>query len=278
MPDIEFPTNQKAVQNVFQRDPSTSICISKFPMIRDPYEHQTVFVAASRQGEFAGEGLFAKRMIKKGDLVALFNGLRQRDPIYSKNTLAFSDYRIALDRSISLDISEKFKNLATYRATLGHKTCHSFKSNSVFTQINHPRFGRIMAIVANDDIPCHGEILVSYNYRICQAPEWYVELWFKHLREDNNLTEEEVYQAAKKESRLSQLPLRVPPPPRTSSRFLPCGKCKEHIGLAEDSFTCDICDVWHHLKCKISDWDVKDDEPCIDVNKSFICDNCSRFR
>ena len=279
MLDVEFPTNQIEVQNTFYREPSTSVCISKSPMIRDPYEHQTVYVAKSKQGENAGEGIFAKRMIPKGSLVALFNGTRQRETLNtlnSKNLTLFSDYAITLDRCVSLDIPDKYKTLSAYRATLGHKSCHSFTSNSTFTEIFHPRFERIMAIVAKEDIPRHEEILVSYNYRMCHAPEWYTDLWFKHLREDQNLTEEEVYQAARRESRLSQLTLSVPPPPRKSSRFFPCRRCNEHIGLEESCFACDICELWHHLRC--TRIDLEDFKLYSDRKETITCDRCSTFR
>jgi hypothetical protein len=276
IPEIEFPTNQIEVQNTFCRDPSTSVCISKSPMIRDPYEHQTVYVAKSKQCEYAGEGIFAKRLIRKGSLVAIFNGLRQRDPMYTKNIPAFSDYRIALDRIISLDITDKFTSLSIYRATLGHKTCHSFSANSTFMEINHPRFGRVMSVVAKEDIACDEEVLVSYNYRISQAPNWYIDLWFQHLREDKNLTEEEVYQAAKKECRFNHSPIAVSPPPRSSSRFIPCGKCKAHVGLEDASFTCDICEKWHHLRC--TQIDAKDFKTYLETKEPITCDRCSRFR
>ena len=276
IPEVEFPTNKTEVQNTFCRDPSTSICISKSPMIRDPYEHQTVYIAISKQGEHAGEGIFAKRLIHKGSLVAIFNGLRQRDPIYSKKTWAFSDYRITLDRTVSLDIPDKLISLSIYRATLGHKTCHSFLSNSRFAEINHPRFGKVMSIVAKEDIPCNEEVLVSYGYRISEAPDWYVDLWFQHLRQDKNLTEAEVYQAAKKESRFSQAPIAVPPPPRSSSRFIPCGKCKEHVGLEDVSFSCDICEIWHHLRC--TQIEIKDFKSYLEMKEALTCDMCSKYR
>ena len=277
IPEIEFPTNRMEVQNTFTRDPSTTVCISKYPSIRDPYEHQTIYVAKSHQGKDAGEGVFAKRFIPKGSLVALFNGFRQRDTtIHSKTMPAFSDYRIALDRCVSLDIPEKYKNLSAYRATLGHKACHSFQNNSVFHEINHPRFGNIMSVVAKEDIKCHEEVLVHYNYSICQAPEWYVCLWFEHLRETENLTEEEIYQSARKESRLSQLPLNVPPPKRTSPRFLPCGRCKGHVGLEDSSFTCDICEAWYHLTC--SQNDINDLKLYLENKEPITCDECSIFR
>ena len=276
IPEIEFPTNQIETQSSYCREPSTAVCISKSPMTRDPYEHQTVYVAKSKQGEYAGEGLFAKRLIPSGSLVALFNGVRQRDPIYSKNMPEFSDYRIALDRVVSLDIPEKSKNLINYRATVGHKTCHSFKPNSTFSEINHPRFGKIMSVVATKDIPSHEEILVTYGYRIWQSPAWYTGLWFEYLREDLNLTEEQVFHAARKESRFSQAPVSVPPPHKSSSRFLPCGECKEHIGFGVGSFNCDICKTWYHLSC--TQIEPNNSDACLERKESITCDGCSAFR
>ena len=275
IPEVEFPTNKIETQNIFCREPSTAVCISRTPLVRDPYEHQTVYVAESKQSKFAGEGLFAKRLIEAGSLIALFNGVRQRDPIYSKNMPEFSDYRIALDRIVSLDIPEKCKSLQNYRATLGHKTCHSFKPNSSFAEINHPRFGRIMSIVASRNILCNEEILVSYGYRIWQSPAWYANLWFEYLREDLNLTEEEVFHAARKESRFSQAPVPIPPPLKSSSRFLPCGKCKEHIGFGDGSFNCHICNVWYHLSC--SQMEPKNINSHLDRDNPIVCDNCSAF-
>ena len=275
IPEVEFPTNQREVQNSFSRDTSTAVCISKSPLIRDPYEHQTVYVAKSKQGEFAGEGIFAKRFIQAGSLVALFNGVRQRDPIYSKNMPEFSDYRIGLDRIVSLDIPEKCKSLNNYRATLGHKTCHSFKPNSFFEQINHPRFGRIMSIVASKDIQIHEEVLVSYGYRIWQSPGWYSNLWFEYLREDLNLTEEEVFHAARKESRFSQAPVPIPPPPKSSPRFLPCGGCKQHIGYGDGCFHCHVCKAWYHFSCK--EIETPNINAHLENNESIVCDSCSAF-
>ena len=54
--------------------------------------------------------------------------------------------------------------------------------------------------------------------RICQAPGWYVDLWFKHLREDEGLSEEALYVMARKESRLG-VPVAVTPPDRESDRY-----------------------------------------------------------
>ena len=53
--------------------------MSRTPTTRDPYEQQTVYVGQSRIHPEAGEGLFAKRPLSTGALVALFNGVRQRE-------------------------------------------------------------------------------------------------------------------------------------------------------------------------------------------------------
>ena len=63
----------------YSYDPSTSIAMSRTPTTRDPYEQQTVYVGQSRIHPEAGEGLFAKRPLSTGALVALFNGVRQRE-------------------------------------------------------------------------------------------------------------------------------------------------------------------------------------------------------
>ena len=53
--------------------------MSLTPTSRDPYEQQTVYVGQSKIHPEAGEGLFAKRPLSTGALVALFNGVRQRE-------------------------------------------------------------------------------------------------------------------------------------------------------------------------------------------------------
>ena len=43
------------------------------PLLEDPYEQETVYVAQSKIGEAAGEGLYARKHIRKGQLVCLKN-------------------------------------------------------------------------------------------------------------------------------------------------------------------------------------------------------------
>ena len=59
-------------------------------------------------------------------------------------------------------------------------------------QLWHPRFGLIMSVRAITDIERGEEILVSYNYNIGQAPDWYRHAWFSHLRDNKEWSEEKI--------------------------------------------------------------------------------------
>ena len=63
----------------YNYDPSTYISMSQNPLLRDPYEQQTSYIDQSRIHPEAGEGLFSKRPLATGELVAIFNGTRQRE-------------------------------------------------------------------------------------------------------------------------------------------------------------------------------------------------------
>jgi len=240
----------------YKYDPSMSVLISNSPLRRDPYEHQTVYVKTSTV-PFAGEGLFAKRFLPAGTLVALFNGIRQRESGFVKKPIEFSDYRIGLGTGeICLDIPEPYTSLKKYCATLGHKACHSFTPNSAFKEFFHPRFGRIMSIVAESDIDLDKEILVSYNYRIHQAPSWYQDLYFRHLRDEKHLSEEAIYLMARRIARDHGVSVPIPCPDRESPRFLKCGGCNDHVGFDTLALACDKCVKWFHVKCT----DLKQDD------------------
>ncbi|XP_023332051.1 uncharacterized protein LOC111704142 isoform X2 [Eurytemora carolleeae] len=156
-------------------------CPAKNLHLRDIIDIINVYVDQSNI-PYAGEGLFAKKFIKKGELVVLFNGARKRKISREHQFEEFSDYCIRVDSVLSLDIPECFVPVNNYSATLAHKACHSFSPNAGFYILEHPRFGKIMSIKALEDLRRGDEILVSYNYRMEGAPEWYSELWYNHLR------------------------------------------------------------------------------------------------
>ena len=78
--------------------PSGAFCISKTPMLRDPYEKRYVYVQDSAV-PFAGEGLYAKTGIKAGKVCALFNGVRQHH-LWGGGDLPWSDYRISCEKGL----------------------------------------------------------------------------------------------------------------------------------------------------------------------------------
>ena len=80
------------------------VILSRTPLLRDPYEEETVFVAPSNI-PFAGEGLFARRKIRINELVCLFNGIRcdkpERAKIIHPESDEWSDYRLTLGMVIT---------------------------------------------------------------------------------------------------------------------------------------------------------------------------------
>ncbi len=112
----------------------------------------------------------------------------------------------------------------------------------------------VMSVVALRPVARGQEVLVNYNYALhlarsslkmnkldefvgntppFQAPDWYRDLYFHHLRYVEGRSEEFVYGVAKRRSReAGGAHVRVPPPERTDrERFLPCGVCGEHVAF-----------------------------------------------
>ena len=64
-----------------------------------------------------------------------------------------------------IDIPPEANTVATYSATLGHKSNHNFNNNAEFKRFNlHPVLGLIMSVVAIKDIPKGAEVFSNYNY------------------------------------------------------------------------------------------------------------------
>lgn len=241
---------------------------------------QNVYVAKSKI-EFAGEGLYAKRFLPAGTLVALFNGIRQRETGYVKKMAEFSDYRIGMGAGeVCLDIPQGYVNVDKYCATTGHKACHSFRPNSGFREFAHPRFGRIMSIFAEKDIQRNEEVLVSYNYRIHQAPEWYQQLYFQHLREVEQVGEEAIYLISRRIMRQHGVMIPIPPPSKTSSRFLGCGECCHHVGYDAVSVSCSRCEKWFHVACTpLTVEDIYDEDKSgnkVAKTPDWSCNSCAK--
>ena len=69
--------------------------------------------------------------------------------------------------------------------------CHfllycSFQPNGKFRLFEHPRFGKVPAIVTTCEVEKDSEILVSYDYALEEAPPWYQELFAKRIMDQYN--------------------------------------------------------------------------------------------
>ena len=69
---------------------STEVSVGAGPLVPDPYEERTVEVRTSGVGG-GGEGLYVKRNIVKGELIAMYNGVRTRMYMCSFGPYDFSD-------------------------------------------------------------------------------------------------------------------------------------------------------------------------------------------
>ena len=119
--------------SLIRRDFATNSIIGKYPLHPDLWESDLVEVKNSFCGPSAGQGLFLKRDVQKGQIVALFNGLRylsSRNNCQDDTPDQNYDYRIRLNGDYDIDIPPQYTSLDNYCATLGHKANHSFSPNA----------------------------------------------------------------------------------------------------------------------------------------------------
>ena len=60
-----------------------------------------------------------------------------------------------------------------YNGTLGHKVNHDFIPNSIFINVETPRFGVIVGIKTVEPVMMDQEYFTNYRYSMETAPEWY---------------------------------------------------------------------------------------------------------
>lgn len=105
-----------------------------------------ILISFSSLSEVTGDGLFAKRFIPRGSVVAYYAGEHLYD--YDEALLPNMTIDEREDRHKNLlsynddyDLDCHDSNIVTYRATLGHKTNHAFapKASCKFCFVKHPR-------------------------------------------------------------------------------------------------------------------------------------------
>lgn len=143
--------------------------LSSLPLLGDPYEERTVEVSVSPTLTIqvgvstvggGGEGLFARRRLEVGDLVAIYNGVKvPLTPGAGKEDWEECGYSIGYyDTSTSdhgwgdMDIPVQFRCTTAYRATLCHKLNHSFQNNCTFSDISHPVYGYLPCAVTTKPV------------------------------------------------------------------------------------------------------------------------------
>ena len=159
---------------LYEYDPSTEDSISSHPLLSDPYESERVRVGPSTV-EDGGEGLFARRKMMKGEVVAFYNGILVSHEEVDAREWALNANTISLDDDWVIDVPPDASDLESYRASLGHKAnCQITQdlNNSKYDLFTHPRFGVIKCIRLVRDVEEGEEIFVDYDYTT-ECPEWY---------------------------------------------------------------------------------------------------------
>ena len=166
----------------------TRLRIGDQPKVMDELDKKNTYIGEGKKED----GVFAKKDIKKGDVIMYYSGLLwniTEQALYTrdryKNQTMVEYWKIHrnlmnFQGPLVIHIPEEYWNISNYRATLGHKINHSFiygKSNFGFAY--HPRFGQMRCVYATSDIAKGEEILTNYGYRIGGhwVPDWYKSLY-----------------------------------------------------------------------------------------------------
>lgn len=177
---IKVPIFTPPSGEFYKREVSTSCWVTENTLLEDPYEASTVYIACSNTPG-AEEGLFAARDLATNTIAAFYNGLRREKPDDSASTWQLQDnaYKIfdPVNKKGVIDILPKYQSLSSYRASLAHKTNHSFLPNCEFGEVNHPRWGLVPCVVTRQDVKRGEELLVWYGYDLDYCPDWYKDAW-----------------------------------------------------------------------------------------------------
>ena len=161
------------------------------PKVMDPFTKKNIYIGDGTKDD----GVFARRDIKKGELVMYYSGLlwnETEQALYTRNTYHNQTWEewwdvmrnlMSFDGSVKIHIPEPYWNISNFRSTLGHKVNHSFKNaKTIYGNAFHPRFGNIRSIYAEKDITRGEEIFVNYGYRPGgNVPGWVSELYAKEM-------------------------------------------------------------------------------------------------
>jgi histone-lysine N-methyltransferase SETD7 len=148
------------------------------PHLPDPYERLVGRVAQSVV-EGAGEGLYARRHIPAGTLVAYYNGIRmtkeQHSPYPETGYSIFLEWKergsksgdhMDLPPEVRVPLPPLHSQLHSsdhYTATLAHKLNHSFISNCEWSNAEHPCYGFVPSVTTFQPVAEGEELTVNYG-------------------------------------------------------------------------------------------------------------------
>ena len=95
-------------------------------MLEDPYQADRVEVRPSKVAPAAGDGLFARRDIEKGEIFAFYNGIRVTSAAVEARGWSENVNTMVLTDDVVLDVPQPWASASVYRATLGHKVRLSY--------------------------------------------------------------------------------------------------------------------------------------------------------
>jgi histone-lysine N-methyltransferase SETD7 len=191
-------------------DESTATCISRHPLLPDPFEQRCVYVKASSTPE-SGEGLFALRDLPSNTVVTWYSGTRDKGYKAERRKWSENSNTISLidddpnAPDVDIDVAEEWSHTARYCASLAHKCNHSFDplhQNAKYDMALHPRFGLIKSIRTLRPVSKDEELFVDYGYSLkidpktgdvkgSSGPEWYRKAYAQH-QETRNRTQQGV--------------------------------------------------------------------------------------
>ena len=137
---IKIPEFKCQTGPEYIRELATFSTVTSQPLLLDPYEDRMVDVRQSMV-EGAEEGLFSRRDVKAGTVMAFYNGIRREKSDNMTWDLEANAYKIfdPTRKNGTVDIPVELRSLESYRASLAHKTNHSFIPNCEFDEFHHPR-------------------------------------------------------------------------------------------------------------------------------------------
>ena len=161
-------------------DIATNINIGKYPLLKDKYEENRVYVKKSTIYD-GGNGLFAKCDLDKNEIISFYNGLHIKHEIINNRLWCKNSNALTINCEFCVDIPNNLVGINKYCASLAHFANHNWlKQNCKYDTYYSPRFGDIKCLRTIKKIKKNTEIFVDYDYKN-EWPQWYHNKFVKKV-------------------------------------------------------------------------------------------------